>query len=67
VPRILTDTEDRVLEYIMGLKKPVTIKAIAKRFIMSDSRASTILKFLHEKGFTEVTQQGSTKLYKFKD
>jgi len=67
MPRILTETEERVLEYLAGLRKPVTAKALAKRFIMSDSRATTILKLLHEKGYTDVTQQGSTKLHKFKD
>jgi len=67
VPRLLSDTEERVLEYMMSIKKPVTTKSVAKRFIMSESRASTILKFLHEKGFTEVIEQGSVKLHKFKD
>lgn len=67
MPRILTDTEEKFLEYLITLKKPVTAKALAKRFIVSESKARTILKFLHEKGFTEVTEQGSVKLHKFKD
>jgi Mn-dependent DtxR family transcriptional regulator len=67
VPRILSELEDRVLEYLLGLKKPVTSKAVAKRFILSESRATTILKFLHEKGYTDVVQQGSVKLHKLKD
>jgi Mn-dependent DtxR family transcriptional regulator len=67
VPRILTDLEERVLEYLAKLKGPTTTKALGKRFILSDSRASTILKLLHQKGYLDVTQQGSTKLYKFKD
>lgn len=67
MPKILSDTEERVLEYLASIKGPVTVKALAKRFIMSESRASTILKFLHEKGYTDMKMQGSTKLYKFKD
>jgi Mn-dependent DtxR family transcriptional regulator len=67
VPRILTDIEEKFLEHLTTLKKPVTAKAMAKRFIVSESRARTILKFLHEKGFTEVIEQGSIKLHKFKD
>lgn len=67
MPRLLTDTEEKFLEYLATLKKPITAKAIAKRFIVSESKARTILKFLHEKGFTEVMEQGSIKLHKFKD
>ena len=67
MPKILSDTEDLVLEYLASIKSPVTVKALAKRFIMSESRASTILKFLHEKGYTDIKMQGSTKLHKFKD
>ncbi len=37
MPRILSELEDRVLEYLLGLKKPVTSKAVAKRFILSES------------------------------
>lgn len=66
MPRLLSDTEERVLEYMMSIKKPVTTKSVAKRFIMSESRASTILKFLHEKGYTDITVQGSTKLHRSK-
>ena len=67
VPRILTDIEEKFLEYLTTIKNPVTAKAMAKRFIVSESRARTILKFLHEKGFTEVIEQGSVKLHRFKD
>ena len=67
MPRILTDIEEMFLKYLSGIKKPVTVKAMAKRFIVSESRASTILKFLHEKGYTDITEQGNTKLHKFKD
>lgn len=67
MPRILTDTEEKFLEYLSQLKKPVTVKAVAKKFIVSESKASTILKFLHEKGFTDITMQGNTKLHRFKD
>jgi Mn-dependent DtxR family transcriptional regulator len=67
VPRILTDIEEKFLEYLVTLKKPVTVKTLAKRFIVSESRASTILKFLHEKGFTDIKMQGNVKLHKFKD
>lgn len=67
MPRLLTDTEEKFLEYLVEHKKPVTAKAMAKRFIVSESKARTILKFLHEKGYTEITEQGSTKLHRFKD
>ena len=67
MPKILTELEEKFLEHLVQLKKPTTSKAMAKKFIVSESRARTILKFLHEKGFTEVIEQGSIKLHKFKD
>ena len=67
MPRILTDIEEKFLEDLVTLNKPVTVKAIAKRFIVSESRASTILKCLHEKGFTDIKMQGNVKLHRFKD
>ena len=67
MPKILSDTEERVLKYLASIKGSVTSKSLAKRFIISESRASTILKFLHEKGYTDIKMQGSTKLHRFKD
>jgi Mn-dependent DtxR family transcriptional regulator len=67
VPKILTELEEKFLDHLIKLKKPTTSKAMAKKFIVSESRARTILKFLQEKGFTEVIEQGNIKLHKFKD
>lgn len=67
MPKILTELEEKFLDHLIKLKKPTTSKAMAKKFIVSESRARTILKFLQEKGFTEVIEQGNIKLHKFKD
>ena len=67
MPKILTELEEKFLEHLVTLKRPTTSKAMAKKFIVSESKARTILKFLQEKGFTEVITQGSIKLHKFKN
>jgi len=40
---------------------------LAKRFIMSQSRVSTLLKLLHEKGLADLVQIGKNKFYKIKN
>ena len=67
VPKILTDMEEKFLNYLIRLKRPTTSKAMAKKFIVSESKARSILKFLQDKGFTEVKMQGSINLHKLKD
>lgn len=67
MPRILTDAEEKILLYLKEHKTPVMAGTLAKRFIMSKSRVSTLLKFLHEKGLADVIQIGSNKFYKIKD
>ena len=67
MPKILTELEEKFLKHLVTLRRPTTSNAMAQKFIVSESKARTILKFLQEKGFTEVITQGSIKLHKFKN
>ncbi len=67
MPRILTEAEEKILNYLVEHKTPVMAGTLAKRFIMSQSRVSTLLKLLHEKGLADVLQIGNNKFYKIKD
>lgn len=67
MPRILTEAEEKILNYLVEHKTPVMAGTLAKRFIMSQSKVSTLLKLLHEKGLADVLQIGNNKFYKIKD
>lgn len=67
MPRILTEAEEKILNYLVEHKTPVMAGTLAKRFIMSQSRVSTLLKLLHEKGLADLVQIGKNKFYKIKD
>ena len=67
MPTQLTGPEEKIFKYLIEHKTPVLAATLAKRFIMSKSRISTILKALHDKGLADVIQVGSNKFYKFKD
>lgn len=67
MPIQLTGPEEKIFKYLVEHKTPVLAMTLAKRFIMSKSRISTILKVLHEKGLADVIQVGSQKFYKLKD
>ena len=67
MPVTLTDSEEKIFNYLKDHKTPVLAATLSKRFIMSKSRVSTILKLLHDKGLADVIQVGSNKFYKLKD
>lgn len=67
MPRILTEAEEKILMYLKEHKTPVMAGTLAKRFIMSQSRVSTLLKLLHEKGLADLVLIGKNKFYKIKD
>lgn len=60
-------TEEKFLEYLRTHKRPVLAATLAKRFIVSQSHASSILNALYENGLAEVRLEGRKKFYKAKD
>ena len=67
MPIILGPTEERILDFLMQRKRPVSIDAVMKQFIISRSNASITLNRLHEKGLLDVVKMGSKKFFKIKD
>jgi len=62
----LTPSEAKFYEYFVEHKTPVTIEKLAKRYIMSSSRVSAILRDLVHWNLIEVEQVGSKKFFKLK-
>lgn len=67
MPIILGPTEERILDFLMQRKRPVSIDAVMKQFIISRSNASITLNRLHERGLLDVVKMGSKKFFKIKD
>jgi DNA-binding transcriptional regulator GbsR (MarR family) len=63
----LTPTEAKFYQYFQEHKTPVTIETLAKRYIMSTSRVSAVLRGLSHWGLIETTQVGSRKFFKLKN
>ena len=59
--------EEKILGYLTEKGKPVTPGAIAKQFIISDSKVASLLKKMELSGQVEVITQGKTKLYQHKN
>ena len=63
----LSELEEKAWKYLVEHKTPVTAKALAKRWIRSESNVRAALNVLEENGLADVIKIGSTKYYKFKD
>lgn len=60
----LTPTEEKIYKYLQEHVTPVNAATLAKRFIISQSRAASTLKILHERGLADIVQIGKTKFYR---
>lgn len=58
---------DKVWDYLVEHKNPVSIEALAKRFIVSRSRVGAALKQLTDKQIIECIKIGNKHFYKIKD
>lgn len=59
--------EEKVWNYLVEHKTPVTATTLAKRFIISASHVSKILKQLADRNIIDVVRIGKSKFYKIKD
>lgn len=50
--------------YLVEHNTPVSVERLAKYFLVSKSHAGRALRVFAEKGFVEVTKNGSNKLYR---
>jgi Mn-dependent DtxR family transcriptional regulator len=59
--------EDKVWDYLIEHKRPVTIKQIAKYFIVSEGSVTRVLANFVKRQVVDKIRQGSITLYKIKD
>ena len=59
--------EEKVLDYLVDHKRPVTSKQLAKYFIVSQPSVSRALNKFVEKQVVDKFYQGNVLLYKIKD
>lgn len=62
----LTPAEEKIYKYLLEHTSPVAATTLAKRFIISQSRAASLLKTLHERGLADIVQVGKNKFYRLK-
>jgi len=59
--------EDKVWDYLIEHKRPVTIKQIAKYFIVSEGSVTRALAEFVKRQVVDKIRQGNITLYKIKD
>jgi predicted transcriptional regulator len=59
--------EDKVWDYLVEHKAPVSIEALAKRFIVSKSRVGMALRKLVERQVVDCIKIGNKHFHKIKD
>lgn len=67
MPIQLNNSEEKIFRYLVDHKTPVLAATLSKRFIMSKSHVSSVLKALHDKGLADIIKVGSNKFYKIKE
>ena len=58
--------EDKILDYLREHKKPVTIKQMAKYFIVNENSAQRALADLATKGIVQIVPKSKPYLYRLK-
>jgi Mn-dependent DtxR family transcriptional regulator len=64
---ILSDFENKVMDYLIKRKTAATVKQIAKFFIRSESYVSGTMRLLEQKELIQVVTAGKTKFFAVKD
>lgn len=59
--------EDKVWDYLVDHKRPVTVKQLAKYFIVSENSVSRVMTELVKREVVDKIRQGNVTLYKIKD
>lgn len=63
----MTSTEEKIWDYMVAHKTPVSAAKMSKYFIISQSKASTALKKFADQGIADVIAIGKVKYYKVKE
>lgn len=63
----MTSTEEKIWDYMVAHKTPVSAAKLSKYFIISQSKASTALKKFADQGIADIIIIGKVKYYKVKE
>ena len=67
MPVMLTEFENKMMDYLIKRKTAATVKQISKFFIRSESHVLGTLRSLEKKELISVIRAGSTNLYTVKE
>jgi Mn-dependent DtxR family transcriptional regulator len=67
MPVSMTNTEEKIWNYLVTHKTPVSAAKLSKYFIIRQSKASTSLKKFADEGIADVVPIGKVKYYKVKE
>ena len=67
MPVSIDPKDQKIWEYIVARKTPVTIKQVTKTLLLSEAHARRALDYFVLKGLAEMTKQGGTRFYKVKE
>lgn len=67
MPVSIDPKDQKVWEYIVSRKRPVTIKQAMKVLLISETHARRALDYFVLKGLAEMSKQGATRFYTVKE
>lgn len=67
MPVNIDPKDEKIWEYLLTHKTPVTQDKIAKYFLISKGHASRALNFFAKQNIAEIVKIGRTKFYKVKE
>ena len=66
VPVSIDPKDQKVWDYLVARRTPVTIKQAMKTLLISEAHARRALEYFVVKDLAEMTKQGGTRFYKVK-
>jgi len=67
MPVVMSSLEEKLWDYLLTHKTPVSAAKLSKYFIISQSKASSALKKFADQGIADVIPIGKIKYYKVKE
>lgn len=67
MPVAIDPKDQKIWEYVVARKTPVTIKQAMKTLLLSEAHVRRALDYFVLKGLAEMTKQGGTRFYKVKE
>lgn len=67
MPAVIHPNDEKIWDYLLTHKTPVSATDLAKRFLLSQSKVSKTLKSFADQGIADVIQVGKAKYYTIKE